>query len=194
MERRTVRTRGAAAAIALVLSAGIALPAAQKKTVVPPGKSPELAKQLGAILDAQKLTNFAAPDPATPNRYVSVLYTPGVEIMMAAAVFDGTDIDYYIYQKDFSSAFNQLRVSPTAKDRLLVEDISADGLVPQPAKDAVPDVVTTGTEKKTFDGNFSDPHVVNRSKPSFDDYTKWFNDLDAKYAQALGVLIAALKK
>jgi len=183
-----------AAAAALILALGVVGLSAQRKPTVPAGKSPEAAKQLAPLLDAQKLTNFAAADPATPHRYVGVLYTPGVQIILIAGVFEGTDLDYYLYQRDYSSAFNGLRVLPGVKERLMFEDFGADGLTPQPAKNSVPDVVTIGSDKKTLDGDFSDPKVVNRSKISFDDYVKLFDDLDAKYVQAIGVLTAALKK
>jgi hypothetical protein len=187
--------RAAALAIGVAVVAQPLLAQPQKPLSIPPGKSAPLAKELAALLDAKKLTAYATEDPVTKGRYVAVRYTPGVELVMAEATYERPlDMDYYFYQKDYTTAYANLRSSTLSKDRLLVDDVSCDGLVGTPAKGAVADVVTIGESKQTFDGDFSDPRRPDKKKIPFADYEKTYHEADDKYAEALGQLIAALKK
>ena len=167
----------------------------QKPLTIPPGKSAPLVKELAGLLDAKKLTSYGIEDPVTKGRYVAVLYTPKTELLLAEATYQQPlDIDYYLYQKDYATAYANLRSSMLSKDKLLVDDVTADGLVGTPAKGAVADAVTIGDTKKTFDGDFSDPRRPDKKKIPFADYEKAYHEADDKYAEALSQLIAALKK
>jgi hypothetical protein len=189
------RTRAAALAIGMAVLAQPLIAQPQKPLSIPPGKSTPLVKELASLLDANKLTAYATEDPVTKGRYVAIRYTPGVELLMAEANYERPlDMDYYFYQKDYSTAYANLRSSTLAKDKLLVDDVRCDGLVGTPAKGAVPDVVTMGETKQTFDGDFSDPRRPDKKKIPFADYEKAFHEADDKYAEALSQLIAALKK
>jgi hypothetical protein len=187
--------RAAALAVGVAVFAQPLIAQPQKPLTIPAGKSAPLAKELAGLLDTKKLTTFAIERSATKGRYVAVRYTPGVELLIAEANYERPlDMDYYFYQKDYSTAYANLYSSLLAKDRLLVDDVSCDGLIGTPAKGAVPDVVTMGEAKRTFDGDFSDPRRPDKKKIPFADYEKAFHEADDKYSDALGELIAALKK
>jgi hypothetical protein len=197
MSERWISGRVLAAALAVGVAV-LAQPLGaqpQKPMAIPPGKSVPLVKELIGLLDASKLTVYATEDTVTKGRYVAVRYTPGVELLMAEATYERPlDMDYYFYQKDYATAYANLRSSLLSKDRLLVDDVSCNGLVGTPAKGAVPDVVTIGETKTTFDGDFSDPRRPDKKKVPFADYEKAFHEADDKYSEALSQLIAALKK
>ena len=49
-----------------------------------PSKSADVAKQLGAALDAAKLEAIAAADPADPTQFVAALYFQGGQLLVVA--------------------------------------------------------------------------------------------------------------
>ena len=123
-----------------------------------------------------------------------VTQQPGVQLLLVTASYERpTDIEYRIYQKDYTGAYADLKSGTMSKDRTFFEDMLGDGLQPVPAKNQIGDAVTVGTEKRVFDGDF-DPKNKNPKKISQDDYVKAFSSADETYARLIGALLTELKK
>ena len=184
----TVLTVGVAAAAPL---------AAQKNQFVgPPAKSAGPAKELVGLLEAKKLTSYCVKDPSDATRFVALLHIPGTQLLVVSATYDRpTDIEYYIYAKDFMRAYQDLNASILAKSKVFVEDLVEDGLKAIPAKDEAADSVTVGGSRRAFDGDFADPKKRNpQNKITQDDYLKAYSEADETYTKLLATLIDALKK
>jgi hypothetical protein len=162
----------------------------------PPSTSAAMAKELVSLMQDKKLEVFAARESLESPHFFAALNVPGVQLLVISATYERTtDINYRLFTKDYMGAYQDLRAGVIAKDKVLIEDALGDGLVAVPAKGAMQhDVVTIGTEKHQFDGDFVPPNKKNPKKISQDDYFKLYTDTDAKYAQMLTILLENLKK
>ena len=196
MRRRTNRISGRAALVAAVIGVMTAAHLmAQGAAPAPASPSATRVKDLIAALQGKQLESFAVTDSGVPGRYVAVLHQPGIQILVVSAAYErSTDMDYRFYQKDYMNAYLDLRTGVLSKDRLIIEDAGANGLVALPGKNPVHDSVMQGTAEVTFDGTFADPKKKDQKKLSQADYMKRFTDAEEQYARLLGVLIEALKK
>ena len=88
----------------------------------------------------------------------------------------------------------QVRSGILADNRLIIEDVSSDGLVAIPRKDAGRGAYTVSGTARVFDGDYADPRRRNQKKISQEDYFKAYGDADATYAKLLQTLLAELKK
>lgn len=184
----TVLTVGVAAAAPL---------AAQKNQPVGPlAKSAGPVKELVGLLEAKKLTSYCVKDPSEATRFVALLHIPGTQMLVVSATYDRpTDIEYYIYEKDFMRAYQELNASILAKGKVFVEDLVADGLKAIPGRNEAPDSMTIRGSRRVFDGDFADPKRRNQqNKMSQDDYLKAYSEADEAYTKLLGALIEGLKK
>jgi hypothetical protein len=180
-----------AAAVAVVLSASPVW--AQSGNGAMSTSAPK-AKELGELMKAQKLTVFASRDSAAPDRFIAVTFIPEVQILLVAAAYSRpSDIEYYMYKKDYATAYKDLSSSTLASDRFSVEDLIADGLVAVPGKGGIPDVVTSAATKLVCEGPL-DPRRRNDKRMPAEAYHKAFNEVDQRYAALLDQLIAELKK
>jgi hypothetical protein len=162
---------------------------------LPTPKSGGQAKELASLLQAKKLDAFAVPDPAQPGRFVAVYGIPGVQLLIVVATYERpSDIEYRIYQKDYTGAYADLKSGVISKDRVFIEDMSGDGLQAAPAKNQVGDTLTIGAEKRVFDGDFADPKKKNQKKISQEDYVKSYSSADETYTRLLGALLEQLRK
>jgi hypothetical protein len=185
------RVKRVAIACALVVATQLS---ARAQTPAADPVSPPRAKELVALLQTKKLEAFAVKDPSATGRFVAVLLIPNVQLMVVSAGYERpTDVEYRIYTKDFMNAYVELNSSVLAKDKVFFEDALCDGLRVQPTG-GVSDTVTTGGEKRVFDGDFADPKKRNQKKISQEDYLKAFGAADAKYAELLTMLLDELKK
>jgi|SRR5579872_1114291 len=150
-------------------------------------KSGELAKQLSQLLDEKKMESFAAADAQNAGMFVAAMYYPGTELLVVSAKhFNPPAFTEKLAQKNYQDAYADLNAGAVAGSKLLVMDAFADGLVASPKGGNAPDSVD-GATSITFDGNWK------KAKQSEEEYMKAYQDADAAYAHALGVLIAKLK-
>jgi hypothetical protein len=162
---------------------------------LPAPTSPPHVKELVALLQSKKLEAFAAKDAAESGRFVAVFLVPDAQLMLISAGYERpTDVEYRIYHKDFTNAYAELNSSVLAKDKVFFQDALCDGLFPK-TTNGVDDIVTIGTEKRVFNGEFNDPKKKpDPKKPSLEDYVKAFSDADAKYTSFVTMLLDELKK
>ncbi|MEZ5320346.1 MAG: hypothetical protein R2752_23290 [Vicinamibacterales bacterium] len=178
---------------ALVAACAWVAPAAFQDPSIPGAASPARAKQLVSALQARKLQAFAVKDPKNAGHYVAVLHVPGAQLLVVGARHGRpSDVDYYLYKKDYMNAYQDLNSSVLSQDKVLVEDSYADGLVAVPGKDLASDTVTMGGAAQVFDGVFADPKKRNDKRMPMADYAKAFGEADASYVQMLDALLAAL--
>jgi hypothetical protein len=166
-------------AAGMVTASMLAAPVLAHRIDLPPAKSPEAVKALAALLDARKLTAYAAHD-GDSYKFVAVLYAPGVQMLGIAATYE--------------TAYADLRSGIYSKDKFMVEDLQCNGLVAQPKKGAPQDTATRGTERRVFDGLFNEPNRNDPKKVPYDVYAKAFADADDQYTHILTVITDALKK
>jgi hypothetical protein len=150
-------------------------------------KSAPLAKELGQLLEQNKLTTVAAADGDNAGTFVAAMYYPGTELLVVSAkYYDPPTFAGKLAQKNYPDAYGDLNVGAVPGSKLLVMDTFADGLVAKPGGGNAADSVD-GTTALTFDGNWK------KAKQSEEDYMKAFQTADAAYAHALSILIAKLK-
>lgn len=181
----TVMTCVIAGALASASGAGMTQAAA-------PSMSAAKAKEFAALMAERKLESFAAK--VADNKYVAVLVVPNLQILLVSASYTrSNDIEYSLYHKQYSNAYQDLRSGVFASERFLIDDAQLDGLVSAPGKNPQQDAVTLEKERFVFDGQHGDGKGRNAKKPLTEVYMKTFVDADAKYGQLLDVLIQQLK-
>ena len=159
----------------------------------PQAASGAKAKEVVALMSAKKLESFAARDPDNSGHYVAVFLVPQVQLLLVEAKYTrDNDIEFALYHKNYSTAYQDLRSGVFGSERFMVDDAQGDGLVAVPGKNPQQDSVMVESRKHVFDGLF-DPKGKNAKKPSQDAYMKTFTDADAKYARLLDVLLTQLK-
>lgn len=145
-------------------------------------KSAPLAKQLADALTAAKMTSIAAKSAEQADVYIAAMYLPGTLLVISAKFSVPAALDAKLARKDYQGAYADLQgVAPDAK--VFVQDLNADGL-----RNKTFDSVDTAQGSTSFDGDWKKAKA-----PSEQEYQKMFADLDARYAQMLGTLIAAVR-
>lgn len=187
------RTRRQWATFACIAAAAAQLTVSAQALPVP--RSPACVKELVALLQSKKLEAFAVKDAADSGRFVAVYLVPNVQLMLISAGYERpTDVEYRIYQKDFTNAYAELNSSVLAKDKVFFQDALCDGLFPKSTNGAE-DIVTIGTAKRVFNGDYNDPKKKpDPKKLSLEDYVKAYNEADAKYTSLITMLLDELKK
>jgi len=165
----------------------------QAQEAVPASTSAVKAKEVASLMQARKIESFAAAE--TGSKYVAALLIPNVQLLVVSAAYGRpTDLEYRVNNKQYMDIYMDLKSSGLAADKAFFEDALADGLVAVPAKNMPADSMTTGTERRLFDGDFADPRRRNQKKISQEEYVKTYAAADARYAVVLDVILAALKK
>ena len=151
-------------------------------------KSPVLAKELAAALDAAKLTSLAAKDPSQPDRYVAALYFPGTQLLVVSARYSAPLLlNDKLANKDYREIYIDLNSASIAESKVFVEDPGADGLKAKRVEGQPFDTSEAGGKRTAFNGDWKGQKV------SEEEYLKAFSEADEQYGRMLTVLIAALK-
>lgn len=151
-------------------------------------KSQPLAKQLADALDAAKLDSLAAPDPANPGVFVSVLYFKGGQMLAVSTTYSApASIEHKLNQKAYRDIYLDLTATQ-AQGRLFVEDMGADGLQAKRQGQQAPDTVELDGKKVLLNAQ------PRPQKLTSDEYDKVYASADERYAQLLNALLTHLKK
>lgn len=181
---QTPRILTAGLAVALTGAMGVSLAAQQTE-------SPALAKQLVAALGEKKLDCVFAKDPSTPGQYVAALHVAGLQLIVVSAQFaDPANMEFRMFSADCMGAYVDMNAAVTAKNRLIINDIGADGLVANPKKNAPRDGVTRGADEIKLDG---DSKALKAAKMTPEEFQKTFDEIESTYSGYLKLLIARLK-
>ena len=117
---------------------GIAIPGVRAQTA----RSTDVAATLATLLDARALDAFAAPDPATPGRFVAVMYLKGSQLLIVGAKYAVPSFMHTAIEAGrFRDAYMDLQGASEIQDRWFIQDLGVDGLKPTRMKDTPFDVV-----------------------------------------------------
>jgi hypothetical protein len=167
-----------------VIAAMFCVPALPAATVpLQESKSAAVAKELTQALDAAKLENIAAGDPADPNSFVAALYIPGAQLLVVSAKYVSPSLLVgKIANKEYRDVYMDLQSASVAGSKIFVQDLLADGLVARPDGDTPCDVWEQGNKTVLFDRR--------KTELSEQDYAKAFAEADQQYARMLSLLLA----
>jgi hypothetical protein len=183
MQTRRIVSAGIAAALVGAIGT---IPVAARQT-----QSPALAKELVAELAKKKQECVIAKDPEVPGQYIGALHVAGLQLLVVSAKFaDPAGMDFRIFSSDCMGGYADLNAAVTATDRVIINDLGADGLVAYPKKDAPRDGISRGGKEVKLDGS---NNALKASKVTVIDFQKAFNDAEQVYATYLRLLIARLK-
>lgn len=184
---RSISIWAAGVGIALAGTMG-AIPVAARQT---PTQSPALAKELVAELAKKKQDCIIAKDPEVAGQYIAALHLPGLQLLVVSAKFADTGpMEFRMFSGDCMGGYADINAAVTATDRVVINDLGADGLVALPKKEAPRDGISRGGKEVKLDG---DPKVLKAAKLTSEDFQKTFNDAEKAYATYLRLLIARLK-
>jgi hypothetical protein len=181
----TPRMVAAALAAALIgTMSGVSLAAYQTQ-------SPALAKELVAELVKKNQTCVMAKDPDVAGQYIAALHLPGLQLLVVSAKFaDTAAMDFRMFSGDCMNGYADLNAAVTATDRIVINDLGADGLVAMPKKEAPRDGITRDGKELKLDG---DSKALKAAKMTPEEFQKTFSDAEQTYAAYLRLLIARLK-
>ncbi len=165
---------------------GVAIPAARAQTA---RSSSDVAPALAALLDARELDAFAAPDPATPGRFVAVMYLKGSQLLIVGAKYSVPSFMHDAIEAGrFRDAYMDLQGASEIQDRWFIQDLGVDGLKPTRMKDTAFDVVyKDAVDYVVLDGDWQAQSL------SEADYRQRFSTADERYVRMLTVLVNALR-
>ena len=173
---------GAAALIVSAIAVSATVVAAQES------KSAPAAKELIQTLEAAKLENIAAPDPATPGAFIAALYIPGTQLLVVEAKYSAPSLlADRITAKDYMGVYVDLQSASVAGTKVFVQDAGADGLRTKPDGDQAADAFEDGGKSVNFEGD------AKKAKLTDGDYAKLYADADERYAKMLFALILQVK-
>ncbi len=151
-------------------------------------KSAAIAKELVQTLDAAKLTDIAAPDPASPGGFIAALYIPGTQLLVVSAKYSAPPLMIdRITARDFMGAYVDLQSASQRGTKIFIQDQGADGLSARPGGDGPADTWDEGDKTVAFDGEWK------KAKVAEADYAKAYVEADDRYAKMLSALLAQAK-
>jgi hypothetical protein len=179
--------RVVAAGIAAVLAGAMgAVPVSARQT-----QSPALAKDLVAELSKKKQDCVLAKDPEVAGQYIAALHLPGLQLLVVSAKFaDPAGMEFRMFSGDCMGGYADINAAVTATDKIVINDLGADGLVAVPKKEAPRDGVTRSGKELKLDGS---SNGLKAAKMTPEDFQKTFNDAEQTYSTYLRLLIARLK-
>lgn len=155
-------------------------------------QSAALAKEVAGLMTQAKKDCVVMEHNAVFGGYVAALNVPGAELTVVTARFkDTTSMAYKLYKKDCMGAYQDLTAAIDAMDRVVIDDIGADGLVAMPKKDMPRDSIARDGKTIKLDG---DSKVLKQQKVTPEEFAKTFASADETYTQLLRLLSAELKK
>lgn len=172
-------------AAALILLAGSATPGAAPQA---PSRSQALAKDLTALLQAQKLDAVAAK--TGEDQFVAVLYIPGVQMLVVSARYTAPALlNEKIIGRQYRDVYLDLASASVPDSKLFIEDMQADGLRADRDGNAPFDIVTRGVGAAfALDGEHK------KKKISQEEYQRTYAEFEGAYEKILTALLEQARK
>jgi hypothetical protein len=153
------------------------------------GKSAGAARELAELLSTRKLDAIAAKDPSAPDAYVAALHFPGQLLLMSARYSAPALLNERLARREYRDVYIELNAASPLESRFFVTDLGANGLQAKRTKKDDPfDVRHLGGTPLNFDGNWRE------DKMSEAEYMKAYADAEERYAQAVALLLQAIKQ
>jgi hypothetical protein len=182
-------TRVAVAALVLTLSMSATAFAAQEAKDAKDAKSPALAKQLAAALDAAKLDSIAAPDPSSPGTFVAALYFANAQFLIVSAKYTAPQLmDAKLTKKDYRDVYIDLNSASVPESKIFIEDPGADGIKAKRDENQAFDTFEAAGKRTMFNSDWKTQKLTEQ------EYMKAFASADDQYVRILTALLAQLKK
>lgn len=171
--------------VVLILVVGSAAPGAAPQG---PSRTQALAKELAALMQAQKLDAVAAK--TGEDQFVAVLFIPGVQMLVVSARYTAPALlNEKIIGRQYRDVYLDLASASVPESKLFIEDMQGDGLRPDRDGNAPFDIVTRGVGAAfALDGDHK------KKKISQDEYHRTFADFDGAYEKMLVALLEQAKK
>lgn len=172
-------------AVVLTVLAGPAAPWAAPQG---PSRTQALAKELAALMQAQKLDAVAAR--TGEDQFVAVLFFPDVQMLAVSARYAAPALlNEKIIGRQYRDVYLDLASASVPESKLFIEDMQCDGLHPEREGTSPFDIVTRGVGAAfALDGEHK------TKKISEDEYRRTFADFDGAYEKILVALIEQAKK
>jgi hypothetical protein len=153
-----------------------------------PSKSTPAAKALAGEMARQHLSAVAAKDPDHPGFYIGASLVPGVQLLVVSARSQAPAyLDEVVAAKRYDEAYASINGASFPDGKLFVQDLHADGLLPNRDGGGSFDIVYKDVVKTfMFNGESKKQHMSDAQ------YRDAFNDLDVRYASLLSMLLAQL--
>lgn len=172
-------------AVVLTLLVGSAAPGAAPQE---PSRTQPLAKELAALMQAQKLDAVAAR--TGEDQFVAVLFIPGVQMLVVSARYTAPALmNEKIIGRQYRDVYLDLASASVPESKLFIEDMQCDGLRADRDGDSPFDIVTRGVGAGfLLDGDHK------KKKISEDEYNRAYADFDGAYEKMLVALLEQAKK
>lgn len=174
----------AAAALTLILSAGLAAPLAAPQD----GRTQSLAKELAGLLQAQKLDAMAAR--LGEDQFAAVLFIPDVQMLVVSARYTAPALmNEKIIGKQYRDVYLDLASASVPASKLFIEDMQCDGLRPDREGSSPFDIVTKGIGAPfALDGDHR------KKKISQEEYDRSYAGFEGEYVAILTALLEQARK
>ena len=142
--------------------------------------------ELVKLLDQMKLDSVAA---AHNDGFVAALYFPGSQLLVVRGTFSSPErARLLINGKMYRDVYIDLNSAADTKSKVFISDLGVNGLQYSRETNQPFDTVDMDGKSYSFDGDWG------RARLSRDDYTKAYQDADARYTQMLQALLQGLRK
>ncbi len=153
-------------------------------------KSVALTRELTGLLDAAKLDAIAAKEGTDLEQYVAALYFPGSQLLVVSAKYaPAVLLKEKLDRKEYREIYIDLNSASQPGSKVMVEDMGADGLLPDHPDNKAFDSVETDGKRTVFDDDWR-----KAQKLSEEAFKKLHDDAEARYEKMLQALIAQAKK
>jgi hypothetical protein len=153
-----------------------------------PPASARAASELVKELTSRNATVMAVKDPDHPGFYLAVSYLPGPQLLAVSAQSTAPEyVDYLLTERKYADVYATLNGASVAQGKLFVQDMRADGLKPA-REDGAFDIVYQNVVNTTlFNGDWKQQKMSERG------YRDAYQDLEARYARVLSLLLNQLR-
>ena len=174
------RTQVLAGALTAVLLAASPVPAAGQTA------SSAVAAELVRELTSHGMTAVAAKDPEQADVYAAATYLPGVQLLAVSARSTAPGyMDHLIAAGRYNEAYSSMNGGSIPEGKLFIQDMKADGLRARREDGGAFDIVYRDVTKSLlFNGDWKKQGLSEAA------YREVFQDIDARYARMLSVLLA----
>lgn len=153
-----------------------------------PDPSTPLAREVARLANEASLEAFAAPDSATPGRFIAMLRIPGQLLVVSAMHPSPATIDGRIRYSLYRDVYLDLQGTPTAQGKFFVQDAGEDGVINAARNSGTIDIVYRDAATTfIFNGDARGQKLSNA------DYDAALAKADADYAHMLVMLKTALE-
>ncbi|HOC17409.1 MAG TPA: hypothetical protein PKK95_04025 [Vicinamibacterales bacterium] len=151
--------------------------------------SSTLGAELAQLLEQRQLNNVAAKDPEHPGFFVAASHIPGQQLLVLSARSTAPDyVEYVLGASKYDEVYATLNFASAPDGKLLVQDMGCDGLRLEATESGTDVAYLDAAKTAIFNGDWKKQGV------SEQEYRQTFEEVEARYARALSLLVEQLKR